>query len=53
MSEFTSSGQTNGGIGPKTFNPYIPPTKSDQPLTPTSITLLSPPNLTKNDSKGD
>jgi hypothetical protein len=53
MSEFTSSGQTNAGIGPKTFTPYIPPTKSYQPFTPTSITLLSPPNLIKNDSKGD
>jgi hypothetical protein len=53
MSDFTSSGQTNGGIGQKIFTPYIPPAKSYLPFTPTSITLLSPPNFTKNDSKGD
>jgi hypothetical protein len=51
MAEFPSSSQNNGITTPKTFTPYVPPTKSYQPFTPTSLTVISPPNLNKNDSK--
>jgi hypothetical protein len=51
MTEYTSSGQNNGNIPPKTFAPYVPPPKSYQPFTPASIAVISPPNYNKNESK--
>lgn len=53
MADYPVSTQPNTNTQPKTFAPYVPPTKTYQPFTPASVAILSPPSLTKIDSKPD
>ena len=55
MADYPVGNQSNGNIQiPKTFTPYVPPPiKTYQPFTPSSVSILSSPMQTKEESRGD